>query len=211
MWISFIIMIDTLLQQLHIPTWILVILIGGVLLWKFFEFIKQTKETNKSLPKLLKNLENVPQKLDNLEKDFSGFKRIGNKLTGAITEIQTFLITKQGLKCQHSLLETGASPFQPTVEGKQLLEESGLAKVLDNHKDDLEGRLRKMLPQDHTEYDVQEKAKELLLSLKDSSLLNPVKEYAYKNAMNIDIILHIGRLWLRDDFLGQHRGWHKDK
>ncbi len=62
--------------------------------------------------------------------------------------------------------------------------------------------LKKQLVENYTEYDVQEKARNLLIAQKDDSIMNPVKEYAYKNGLNVEIILKVGGLWLRDDFLG---------
>jgi len=134
-------------------------------------------------------------------------KPLNNKLRqccNALIEIQTIL-KRGGIDLDHKITETSASPLKPTLYGVQLIKESGLEKVLDDNKDFLIGEIKKLLPENYTEYDVQENSRKVLSNLKNNPILNPVKEYVFKNGMDIDIILDTGGLWLRDDFLGQPR------
>ncbi|MGC9599570.1 MAG: hypothetical protein ABSE18_04260 [Minisyncoccia bacterium] len=131
-------------------------------------------------------------------------KRSVSKISNAILEIQT-IFHQDGVELKCHLAEGTGSPLQPTHYGKQLIVESGLETILNDKKDFLRTVLAKKLPENYTEYDVQEKARELLIGLKRDQLMNPVKTYAYENGKDIDIILRVGGLWLRDDFIGQER------
>jgi|SRR3989344_5143713 len=139
-----------------------------------------------------------------LEKEMAPIKSTVNRLVVGVTEVQTALKAKKGFAFT-TLLERGASPLRPTKTGASLIKDSGLEKILDDNKDNLCTKLKASLPKDYTEYDVQENARKLLIGLKDDTMMNPVKEYVYNNPMEIEVILNVGGLWLRDDFLKQSR------
>lgn len=144
--------------------------------------------------------------------------KIGNlsnsapKLISAIIELQAIISTKvKGVIVSQSLVETTGSPLAPTEFGAELIKKSGLEKVLNENKEDFCIKLRAVLPKEYTEYDVQEHARNLLVNLKDDSIMNPVKEYVYNNPVDIEIILKAGGLWLRDDFLNKPRQINTNK
>jgi len=145
---------------------------------------------------------------DTIKEELEPSKNASNKSTLAVNELQTFLRNKfRGTNFVHTLLETGASPLKPTEFGAQLIRDSGLESVLDTNKEVLCIKLKAMLPTaGYTEFDVQEKARDLLISLVDDPMMNPVKDYVYKNPTDIRTILRVGGLWLRDDFLKAPRG-----
>lgn len=134
----------------------------------------------------------------------SPIDKIIKRISNSIIEIQT-LLKGQGVNLSHLLIEAPGSPLRPTRHGALLIRESGLEDVLDSKSEALKRKIKRIIGEDYTEYDVQEAAREVLISLKDTSELNNVKVYAYKNGINVTTILHVGRLWLRDDFLGQPR------
>ncbi len=131
------------------------------------------------------------------------------RLTNACIEIQT-VIEGNGITLRHHLVEAPGSPLRPTEYGKKLIVESGLEKILDEQGVAIKDQLKKKLGDNETEYDVQEKARSLLLELKESEMMNPVKKYAYENGINVDLIFKAGGLWLRDDFLGNPRKANKE-
>lgn len=98
-------------------------------------------------------------------------------------------------------VSASASPVQPTELGARYIKESGLEKILDERKISLCDNLKNLLPQNYVEYDVQEVARRVMLSLKDEPIMRPVKEYAFKEGVEVEVILGVGALWLRDDFL----------
>lgn len=141
-----------------------------------------------------------------------GLNKTIPKLTQAVVELQSIISNKiKGVVINQSLLETSGSPLAPTEYGAELIKKSGLEKILDDYKEDLCIKLKANLPKDHTEYDVQEIARNLLVSLKDDPMMKPIKEYLYNNPMDIELILRIGGLWLRDDFLKKDRKINKTK
>ena|SRR3990167_1025248 len=139
----------------------------------------------------------------------SPIKKSITRITNACIEIQT-IIESGGVPLKHHLVESPGSPLRPTDYGKKLIVDSGLEKILDDQKVVLKEKLQTKLGANKTEYDVQEKARGLLLELKESEMMNPVKKYAYENGINADIIFKVGGLWLRDDYLGISRGVNKE-
>lgn len=137
-------------------------------------------------------------------KFISPIKKSVSRITNACIEMQT-LMGVDGTQLRHHLTEAPGSPLQPTQYGKKLIVESGLEKILDDQKGVLRAALSKLLPPTPTEYDIQEKSRELLISQKDEPIMGPVKQYAYQNGLNIEVILNTGGLWLRDDYLNQAR------
>jgi len=119
----------------------------------------------------------------------------------------------QGKEAKRQGLETPGSPVNPTQKGSTWLVESGLQNIIDGdqYKSMLLEKLKAILPPNHTEYDVQEKASEVLLSFKDAAMMGEVKEYAFQNGLEYDLILRLGRLLLRDNFLGWPHKINPDK
>jgi len=142
-----------------------------------------------------------------IDRVISPVKKSITRVTNAVIEIQTTLRNRmRGITLEHSLVEAPGSPLQPTELGRKYIIESGLEKILNEEKSMLKEKIELLLVGlEPTEYDVQEKAREVLISLKDDPLMNPVKEYAYQNGLDVDIILRAGGLWLRDDYLGKQR------
>ncbi len=139
-----------------------------------------------------------------LNYSLKSFKATVNKIRDAIIEIQS-IFKMQGLELTYKVLEAPGSPVRPTKVGADLIKTSGLEKILNENKEFLSVELKKILPPNYADYDVQEKARDLLVSLSDNSLMNPVKDYAYNQGTSAENILRVGGLWLRDDFLGQPR------
>ena len=140
---------------------------------------------------------------------FAPVRKSMTRISNACIEIQT-VMEAGGVALRHHLVEAPGSPLRPTEYGKTLIRDSGLEKVLDEQKVFLKEELMKKLSGSKTEYDVQEKARELLIELKEKEIFDPVKKYAYQNGTNVDIILKAGGLWLRDDFLGNPREANKE-
>src|SRR3989344_9566063 len=83
------------------------------------------------------------------------------KCSNAIIEIQT-IFKQYGVNLDHKLTETSASPLKPTLYGVRLIKESGLEKILNENKQFFIDEVKKILPQNHTEYDVQEISRQTL-------------------------------------------------
>lgn len=136
--------------------------------------------------------------------------RIGgveNSIEWVKRELQNIWDTMKGREAQRSGIEASGSPIQPTEFGWKYLRESGLDKIADEQKKEfLLQTLRSLLLLDHidhTDYDVQETARRVMVSLRDDPMMVEVKQYAFNNGLDVDMILRLGGLLLRDNFLGQ--------
>lgn len=100
--------------------------------------------------------------------------------------------------------EGAGSPVNPTELGWKYLRESGLADIVDKEKrEELLNFLKKSLAKNYTDYDVQEMARRVVVSIEDISVIKPIKDYAFQNGLDADMILRLGGLLLRDNFLGR--------
>ena len=123
----------------------------------------------------------------------------------AIVEIQG-IFREYGHKIQYSLTETSASPLRPTDFGMTLAKESGLYKLIQEKKEEflkeLDARVKEYKA--FSAYDAQEDAIGIMRQKQDSPLMQPVKDYAFKNGVELEPILRVGGLLLRDEYLKQH-------
>jgi hypothetical protein len=103
-----------------------------------------------------------------------------------------------------------SSPLSPTELGAQHIKQSNLEKILNDNKESFIKNVKDLLPKDYTDYDVQQIAEKFLVSLKDDPMMKPVKEYAFKNGLGIEVLLGTAALWLRDDFLKVSRQISKE-
>ncbi|MFH0752303.1 MAG: hypothetical protein V1914_01770 [archaeon] len=132
------------------------------------------------------------------------FMKALNPIKNAIVEIQT-LITSKGVTLNHLLTEKSGTPLELNDYGEELVTESGLDKIIKEHKKKLFEELKKKLEElgSKTPYDVQECSRIVLMDNRNSKFMEPVKKYAFENAINVDIILRTGGLILRDLYLGK--------
>ncbi|HEC67019.1 MAG TPA: hypothetical protein ENI23_17215 [bacterium] len=100
-------------------------------------------------------------------------------------------------------LSEGKSPLSPTKKGWKFLKESGLVEIIDKtHKDWLLNKLKKSLPPKYTGYEVQGTARQVMAELENSPMMVKAKEYSFNNGISLDLLLMVGGLLLRDNFLG---------
>lgn len=123
-----------------------------------------------------------------------------SRMAGAILEIQT-IFQGAGVDVRCHLGEAPGSPLKPTELGWKWMRESGLDKIIDENYQTLADELKKVLPKEPAEYDVQEKGFEVLMRYRDEEIMKPVKEYAYDNGLQVDSVIRLGRLLLRDKYL----------
>ncbi|MBI5797282.1 hypothetical protein HZA98_00070 [Candidatus Woesearchaeota archaeon] len=124
----------------------------------------------------------------------------------AIVEIQS-IMSNSGSKISQSLTEKGQSPLAPTKYGMTLINDSGLGKILKENLTPLLEELHQILKKENltNPYDVQEKARELLINKKDDKIMADVKSYSFKHALSVETILKTGGLLLRDEYFKKHK------
>ena len=123
----------------------------------------------------------------------------------AVIEIQT-LFREMGKTIQYSLTETHGSPLKPTEFGWKLIKDSGMDKIIGDNKKLFLDKLNEKLAgvKIITGYDVQEKSREIMIGFKNDPLMKSVKDYVFNNAIEIEVILRLGGILLRDEYLKNH-------
>lgn len=133
------------------------------------------------------------KKVSAIETSITWIKRELGRLWEGISSMESRLAGAEGRK----------SPLNPTKLGWRWLNESGLAKIIDEEKKTwLLQNLQNLLPPNYTDYDVQEVARRVMVSLKDDSLMIEIKQYAFEQGIDVEMLLRLGGLLLRDNFLG---------
>jgi hypothetical protein len=132
--------------------------------------------------------------------------KIVNPIRDAIIEIQTIL-SDMGKNLRYSLTEKATSPLSPTDYGLQMYSESGLKKFVQENT----AKLLKLLTQrleslkQPTAYDVQEKCIDVFTKdLINDPLIGHVKTYAFNKGLDVVVILRIGALLFRDEYLTKY-------
>lgn len=132
------------------------------------------------------------KKLSAIETSITWISRELGRLWNSISSMESRLAGVEGSK----------SPLNPTQLGWKWLNESGLAEIIDEEKKTwLLQNLRNSLPPNYMDYDVQEVARRVMVSLKDDSSMTAVKQYAFEHGIDIEMLLRLGGLLLRDNFL----------
>jgi hypothetical protein len=133
------------------------------------------------------------QMVDDLKDDVSSIKKelreLENKLTKCETQIEERTSPMSGLTKRKS-------PVSLTDKGEQLLKASGADKFILENQSELIEDIRKNNPT--TAYDVQEYSKEVVKSLKDSPKIVDLKNFAFKEGIELEAIFIVMGVYLRD-------------
>jgi len=92
-----------------------------------------------------------------------------------------------------------SSPVHLTEKGEKVLIESKAKEILDK-KENREKVLDRIKAESrpNTAYDVQEKTKQAIRELADDQMFIPVKDYAFRQGVDLSIILDIVAIYFRD-------------
>lgn len=88
------------------------------------------------------------------------------------------------------------SPISLTDRGSKVLTESGGKSFIDNNYLELKEKVELSNPK--TSYDIQESSKEVVSSLKDDDRINTIKEYLFKEGLELDNLVEVLGIYLRD-------------
>lgn len=133
------------------------------------------------------------EKVDRLEGDRdSQDERIRN-LDRKIIACETRLEERKDIG---AYLQKRKSPISLSSKGKELLEKSEGKKFIDDDKKNLIKKIKDRNPK--SPYDVQELAKEIVSSLKNEEKFTPLKNYAFKEGLSLDVIITVMSVYLRD-------------
>jgi hypothetical protein len=134
------------------------------------------------------------------------------KLDKALTPIKNAILEIQGIftsykfPLKYCLTETAGSPLNPTEYGMQLIKESGMERILKLRMNTFLRELNEKLKEikDISDYDVQEQARNLMVSYENKPFIKPIKDYAFKSGISVEIILRTAGLILRDEYLKRY-------
>lgn len=142
------------------------------------------------------------QILDDLKEDVNNLDKLSKCSTNAIVEIQTHLSGK-GFAINHTLAYSANSPIQLTDYGEMLMKESGFTDIIKNQekRDYLVKLVKDKNPT--TNYDIQDYSMNTMkeLAQKNDTVVVPLKEYAFKEGLTLEIILNSAGIVLRDEVM----------
>ena len=133
----------------------------------------------------LQILDDVKKSADATQKEVKGIDRMVN-----------IIKTKMDILWSERVAPSG-SPMQLNERGQKILKESGIKEIVDERFDELLNKIKEKNPSNA--YQVQENSKKVVYKLKDDRDLIPKLEMsAYEAGVDIDTILLVGAIYLRD-------------
>ena len=131
-------------------------------------------------------------KVDRLEEDAKDIKKDLKEIRDKVIACETSLKEREPLTKRKS-------PVSLTDSGKKLLNNSKADKFIDENFDDLYKKIEDKKPK--TAYDIQELSKEVLKEIKNEDKFIVLKDFAFKEGIEIDDIILVASFYLRDKVL----------
>lgn len=99
---------------------------------------------------------------------------------------------------------TSNSPLELNEDGERVLKESKINAIIDDRGDELVEKIKQTNPE--TLYDAQITAQNILEAIMKEShnILLAVKNGAYNSGVDIDIVVFVGSLYLRDKYIAKY-------
>ncbi len=133
-------------------------------------------------------------KVDTHHVDISEIKKEQKEVRDKVISCETSLREREPLGKRKS-------PISLTDRGNKVLNESGGKKFIDDNLSEFSSKVEAKEPK--TSYDVQEISKEVISGLQNDDRVNPLKDYLFKEGMEIDDIIFVLGIYLRDRILEQ--------
>ena len=143
------------------------------------------------------------EKTNALEKNTEEIKRELKELRDKVIVCETCL--KERDKLDMSRFFQVKSPVSLTNEGVDLLNDSGGKVFITENFKELYQKVEESTPK--TAYDVQELSKTVIKSYTEDDRFNEIKDYAFKEGMNLDTIIMVMGIELRDTVL-KKKSWN---
>lgn len=133
---------------------------------------------------------------------FSTLKEAKDEIKELKAELQT--VRERAVKCETILKEREAlakrkSPLSLTERGTNLLKNSKGDRFIDENLEELKKLIDDEAPP--TAYDVQELSQKTIASFKDDPRFIPLKDYLYKEGEDINDLVFVMGIYLRDKVL----------
>lgn len=142
------------------------------------------------------------QILDDLKSQSTEHNSFCKNATNSIVEIQTHL-ANNGFIINNRLAYSSNSPIKLTDWGEFLMEKSGFKKIISNpsKREYLIKLVKRKKPGNN--YDIQQFSMDTMAELAEVNdpIAVPLKEYAYKEGLNLEIIINSAGIVLRDEVM----------
>lgn len=126
------------------------------------------------------------------------------KLETGLQEVRDMAVRNEAIAKERGPLIKNESPVSLTDRGERILIDSGGKKFVDDNFEELKNNVEESNPQ--TSYDVQELSKQVIESLKTDERINSMKEYLFKEGLELDDLTVVLGMYLRDKILTD-KGW----
>ena len=142
------------------------------------------------------------QILDLLNSQSSETAAFCKSATTAIVEMQTHM-TSSGFQISNKLAYTSKSPLKLTDWGEKIMKESGFSYAI-MHPEKRATLIKLVKAKDpQTNYDIQQYSMDVMFELAEVNdpIAIPLKEYAYKEGITLEILLNSAGIMLRDEVM----------
>lgn len=147
-----------------------------------------------SIGTALLTLGKYKQKVDTLEDNIKTLQQEMKDLSKSVTACETRLEERQKYTPENVVKRR--SPVTLSGVGTELLKKSGGDKFVDEHLNDLIERIKQKSPK--TAYDVQVLSQEVLKDIQNDDIFNPIKDFAFKEGTDLDVMFVVMGIYLRD-------------
>lgn len=158
---------------------------------------KRFEQLEINVKNLVKNLLNFNNKLDfevgDIQKEVGEVRNDIFNVREDVSRIEGFLIDKGYYRPKYSVRN---SPIKLNDEGEELLAKSEADKYINDNLEELINEISDEDPK--SPYDVQELSSEVLRNKRDSDDFIKFKDYAYENGIEVDAIIYVMSIYLRD-------------
>jgi hypothetical protein len=124
-----------------------------------------------------------------------------DEIRDEIREIRDKVIASETLLKEREPLTKRRSPVDLTDRGTRILRDSGGRKFVDDNYPELKQAVERHNPA--TSYDIQEWSRKVIDELKQDSRLNPLKEYLFKEGLEISAAVEVLGIYLRNKILAE--------
>jgi len=133
-------------------------------------------------------------KVDTACTDIAKLEQQARELSTELTKCSTKI--DERTRSYASTLTKVESPVSLSNMGKDLVSRSGADKFVLDNQTDLIDKIRTKTP--HSAYDVQTFAREVVEEIQNESRFKPLKDFAFKEGLDLDPIFIVMGIYLRD-------------
>ena len=149
-------------------------------------------------PKIQETIFRTDESVKRIDKDLDDIK----KDTKSISE-KIFKMEPQVEKLWKRAFAPGHSPRMLNEEGQRVFNQSGIKDIFSKNLENLITDIENYNPK--KAYQVEELAEKVMQSLKENpNILESLKEKAYRAGVDVDTILFVGSIHLRDKYIEKH-------